>query len=562
MRKNMKLQVGALAMGAAFCVPPTLIANASSHREAPFLTKMPKVDGTDFYMFDSYETAPTSRAGYVTLIANYQPVEVPGAGPNYYTMDPDALYEIHIDNNGDAKEDITFQFTFQNTLANGGNGVALMVGADGAKKNVAIPVINFGPISVSDQSKLNAIETYGVKVLRGPRRAPTKTDSIHVAGDASKTTFTKPVDYIGNTTFTNKAGYDAYANSYIYNVDIPGCTVAAPATGSARVFVGQRADGFEVNLGTIFDLVGAPASGPTIEGGATRPTRGDDAPNTLQSSANSLKDKNVTTIAIEVPASCLTGAGANASIIGGWTTASVRQGRVINPTGSFTKPSKEGGAWAQVSRLGMPLVNEIIIGIKDKDLWNTSEPSGDGQFADYVTNPVLPDYLNLLFGAAAGPPISPNGTSFPRLDLVAAFLTGVEATDTGAGPTNNKVVNVNKNGATAEYIRLNTGLGFTPRGSQNSLGAAACFVNGALKLDNGAASADPDAKCDPNGFPNGRRPGDDVTDIELRVAMGYLLPFNATTNPTSKVPFTDYAPNYDTQFGTAFPYLNTPYPGH
>ena len=531
-----------------FCAFGPATAHASSHREAPFLTKMPKVDGTDFYMFNSYETTPAPRAGYVTLIANYQPVEVPGAGPNYYTMDPEALYEIHIDNNADAKEDITFQFRFQNTLANGGAGVALPIGPPGNTKNIAIPIINFGAISAADQSKLNVNETYGVKIVRGPRRSTTDVKDIHVTGDPAKTTFTKPVDYIGNTTFSSKAGYEAYVANYVYDIDIPGCTVAAPATGKPRVFVGQRADGFEVNLGTIFDLVGAPATAGVVTGGTSRATRGDDAPGTLQSGANSLKDKNVTTIAIEVPASCLTtGATGTAAIIGGWTTASVRQGRVINPKGSYTTPSKEGGAWAQVSRLGMPLVNEVIIGIKDKDLWNTSEPSVDTQFIDYVTNPVLPDYLNLLFGSS-GAPLQPSGTSFPRKDLVAAFLTGVPM--------------VNANGSTAEMVRLNTSLGFTPRGAQNSLGAAACFVNGTLTLTNGAASTDPDAKCDPNGFPNGRRPGDDVTDIELRVAMGYLMPKDATNNPHPDIPYTDYAPNYDTQFGTAFPYLNTPYPGH
>ena len=126
---------------------------------------------------------------------------------------------------------------------------------------------------------------------------------------------------------------------------------------------------------------------------------------------------------------------------------------------------------------------------------------------------------------------------FPRADLVAAFLTGVEG--------------VNKNGSTAEMLRLNTAIPARPKGMQNSLGAALCFVSGALKLDNPG--------CDPAGFPNGRRPGDDVVDIELRVAMGYLLP--AATAPSGQLGFTDAVLQEDAQFDAAFPYLRTPTAG-
>ena len=552
MRKSLKLQIGALAMGAAFVVPPNTRVDASSHREAPFITRNPKVDGTDFYMFNSYEGG---RAGYVTLIANYQPLQEPGGGPNFFTMDSEALYEIHIDNDADGKEDLTFQFRFSNSLANSGNGAALTIDPTGANKQIAIPLTNYGAITQADQSKLNVAESYTVQLVRGNRRTGAAKPVVKTGTTDGK--FTKPVDYIGNTTFTNKAGYDNYANQYNYPVDIDGCT---PTTGKARVFVGQRQEGFAVNLGTIFDLVGAPASVGVIAGGADRPTRGDTVPDSLISGGNSIGGRNITSIALEVPAACLT--TGTQTIIGGWTTASVRQARVINPNATYAVPTREGGAWAQVSRLGMPLVNEVIIGLKDKDHFNSSEPKDDGQFIDYVKYPVLPDYLDALFSAAAGKPLSPRAGSFPRNDLVAAFLTGVKAVDTGAGASSGMTINVNQNGSTAEYLRLNTALGFTPRGSQNSLGAAACFVNGALKLDNGAASANPDAKCDPAGFPNGRRPGDDVTDIELRVAMGYLLPMDATKNPNPTIPYTDFAINYDTQFGLGFPYLNTPNPGH
>jgi hypothetical protein len=524
------------------------VVGASSHREAPFVARNPKVDGTDFYMFSSYEPG---RAGYVTFLANYQPLQDAYGGPNYFSMDPEALYEIHVDNNGDAQEDVTFQFRFQNTLANMGAGATLPING----KDISIPIINFGAITAADQSRLNLVETYGIKVVRGNRRTGIAQDVVQTG--TTTTSFGKPVDYIGNATFTNKAGYEAYAAQYIYEIDIPGCT---PSGGTkARVFVGQRQEGFAVNLGTIFDLVGAPLAAAVVTGGSTRANRGDTVADSLASGGNVLAGKNITTIALEVPTSCLVQSGQ--TILGGWTSASVRQARVINPQATYARPSREGGAWAQVSRLGNPLVNEVVIGIKDKDRFNSSEPKDDAQFLDYVTNPVLPSYLEILYGSGMGT-LAPSGSSFPRNDLVATFLTGIQAMDTGGGTTGGTMVNVNKNGATCDYLRLNTALGPTPRGSQNSLGAASCFVNGALKLDNVSADGNPDNDCDPAGYPNGRRPGDDVVDIALRVTMGYLLPLNAGTNPSQSVPFTDFAINYDTQFGAAFPYLNTPNPGH
>jgi hypothetical protein len=544
------LRVGALLTLTAALVPPSGV-DASSHREAPFLTRNPKVDGTDFYMFRSYEGG---RDGYVTFIANYQPLQDAYGGPNYFSLDPEALYEIHVDNNGDATEDVTFQVRVQNQLASSNNGATLPIGPAGSEKNVSIPLINFGAISSSDQSKLNLHETYSLKIVRGNRRTGTAQDVLRTG--TTNAVFSKPVDYVGNSTFGDKAGYDAYANQYIYEIDIPGCT--PPASTKPRVFVGQRQEGFAVNLGTVFDLVGSPGSAAVVTGGTNRANRGDTVSNNLIAGANAIGGKNITSIALEVPISCLVQGGQ--TVLGGWTTASVRQARVINPQATYPRPSREGGAWAQVSRLGNPLVNEVVIGIKDKDRFNSSEPKSDAQFLDYVTHPVLPAYLELLFGSGAGT-LAPSGASYPRNDLLAVFLTGVQATDTGGGTTGGTMVNVNKNGSTCEYLRLNTALAPTARGAQSSLGAAACFVNGALKLDNVTADGNADNDCDPAGFPNGRRPGDDVTDVALRVMMGYLLPKNVTTNPAQDIPFTDFAINYDTQFGASFPYLNTPNPG-
>ena len=153
---NAFLLIGTAALTAAIAAP----VQASSHREAPFITTHPKVDGTDFYMFNSYEPG---RAGYVTLIANYQPFEDPQGGPNYYTMDPKALYEIHIDNKGDGHEDLTFQFRFK--VAD--SGLAVMAGG----KSIPVPLSNIGPLSATSTAAQNVIETYSVTLVRGDRRA-------------------------------------------------------------------------------------------------------------------------------------------------------------------------------------------------------------------------------------------------------------------------------------------------------------------------------------------------------------------------------------------------------
>src|SRR5262245_24132093 len=194
-------------------------AQASSHREAPFITTQPKVDGTDFYMFRSYEDG---RASYVTLVANYIPLQDAYGGPNYFAMDPNALYEIHVDNNGDAVEDISFQFRFKNNLAD----IALPIGG----KSVSIPLIQAGGISAGNNAALNVKETYTVDVVRGDRRGGQRQQVTNTAG--GDTVFTKPADFIGTKTFGSIAGYEAYAAQYVYSVNIPGCS----STG--KVFVG------------------------------------------------------------------------------------------------------------------------------------------------------------------------------------------------------------------------------------------------------------------------------------------------------------------------------------
>jgi len=318
------------------------------------------------------------------------------------------------------------------------------------------------------------------------------------------------------------------------NFDVPGCTPTGVAAGThGRVFVGQRQEGFAVNLGEVFDLVNFRVSAL----GITTPATSADLTGAQDQGRNIVADKGVTSLAIEVPTSCLV-KDAQHPIIAGWTTASMRQARVLNPTATFKNPSREGGPWVQVSRLGMILVNEIVIGIKDKDKFNGSEPKDDAQFADYVTNPSLPTLVEVVYGATGA--LAP--TTYPRADLVAAFLNGV--------PTVNKMSDT-----LFEAVRLNTAVPATPAASQSPYGAATCFD---APVDNAHGPALNLAKtvCDPAGFPNGRRPGDDTVDIALRVAMGFLLDQNHA--PIRGAPLVDGAAVSSASFNTAFPYLKSP----
>jgi hypothetical protein len=285
------------------------------------------------------------------------------------------------------------------------------------------------------------------------------------------------------------------------------------------------------------------------------PVEGDSAPGAgdgggfpggiTQDPANDIiSDANITTLALELPKACLTGNGNG--VIGGWTSASMRQVRILNPFATYTKPEVDGGALIQVSRLSTPLVNELVVGIPDKDRFSASEPKNDGQFLKYVDNPSLPFLLDALFRKAVNdtlgttiPNLAPQ--NFPRKDLEAAFLTGFPG------------VNQLKTVTPSEMLRLNTGIAAKPAAQQSTFGVAG---------------------DDLAGFPNGRRPGDDVVDLALRVVMGrlcYPVPVNGTPTDlklctpaqaaVGNVPFTDGAPISAADFDETFPYLRTPIPG-
>jgi len=352
---------------------------------------------------------------------------------------------------------------------------------------------------------LNVRETYTVDITRGDRHNGNVSAITHSGGNE----FDKPVDNIGDKSFGSAAGYEAYANQHVYDIRIPNC-------GNGRLFVGQRKEPFYIAVGKIFDLFNLNPLG--AESGTK----------------NDLEGNNVSSIALEVPIACVT--SGKEKVIGGYTTASIRKNRQADPSPASgnNNVTRENGLWVQVSRLGMPLVNEVVIGLDDKDRFNASDPSGDSQFANYVTHPSLPALVESLFPSAKAP------TNFPRTDLVAAFLTGI------------KGVNQPANVKASEMLRLNTGTPTTAYGAQNPLGVAA---------------------GDPAGFPNGRRPADDVVDLSLRVAMGALCTLTGTSDtfavgckpvnaPAGALALTDGVRKDSREYKPVFPYLNTPLPGN
>ncbi len=510
-----------LCTGTALALMAATPAWSSSHREAPNITKMPKVDNTDVYAFRSYEPG---RSDFVTLIANFYPFQEPGGGPIYFPLNEDGLYEIMVDNNGDAREDVTFQFSFANRLVNG-TGKTVTVGG----KTLPVAIRYTGQVSGDGDPDLGFRETYSVRRVLGDRRSGTGAQVTSSSGGA--TVFAKPLDNVGNKTIV--PNYESYADKFIYDIAIPGCA------GGGRMFVGQRAEAFAVNLGPIFDLVnfvplqGAPdpdySSGSPFPGGITQSPENQEL----------IGHYNITSLALEVPRTCLS--GNNNGVIGVWSSASLPQSRMLSTNPTFLNADTQGGAFVQVSRLGNPLVNELVIGLPDKNLFNAVKPTADAALADYVTNPTFPAILDSLFREPVRAVIGGSGTiaptNFPRSDLVATFLTGFASLNQMSTVT------------PSEMLRLNMVVNPTPRDNQRQLGVIA---------------------GDLAGFPNGRRPGDDVVDIVLRVAMGrlcYPIPIGANQSqvqlglcqpsdaPTGNAPYTDGAPNIAAKYYNRFPYL-------
>jgi len=422
----------------------------SSHREAPEISKDPVADSTDLYAFVSPDEPDT-----VTIIANYVPLEAPDGGPNFYEFGNDVLYAINIDNNNDGQPEIVFEFTFQTEVTDPGTFL-----------------YNTGPIQSLTDTHWNRRQTYSVTRVDNNRGYSRST----VLGTA----LACPPCNIGPLSTPD---YGALADAAIHK--LPNDVV---------VFAGQRAEGFYVDLGAIFDL------------GILRPFEQDHTTfglmNTglgqMAAGVNSTKGANVHSIAIQVPKSELGpnwrgsgNAGSTNSVIGVWTSAYRQKVRVKDDFGQHFCT----GPYVQVSRLGNPLVNEVLIPMGKKDYWNSQAPAQDSQFASFYSNPQLAQLLPVLYPGVfpslatynAGPP-APN-----RADLVAILLTGI--------PPGLITGFQNFTGTTqADMLRLN--MAIPPATSPMNTGL----------LGNDVA-----------GFPNGRRVFDDVVTIELRCLAGAVL---------------------------------------
>lgn len=451
------------------------LSQGSSHREAPLISGDPKADATDVYAFVSPDKPNTA-----TLIANYLPFEEPAGGPTFYSFDDRVLYEIKIDNNGDAKEDISYQFRFTTTI-----------------QNPNTFLYNTGEISSLTDEDFNMRQTYDVTRVEYPSKHNRKIKSTVLASKVP----VPPVN-VGPKSTPN---YGALQKEAV-----------KPLTNGGQVFAGQSDDPFFADLGGLFDLL-------TI-----RKLPGDNG-----GGVDGLKGYNVQSIAIQVPISDLTSSHSNPTsatsadaIVGVWTTSSRQSMSVLR--GNSGNASKDRNKnWIQVSRLGAPLVNEVVIPLGDKDVWNASKPIDDAQFAEYVANPELGTLLNALYGIDV-PPQGAFGSADERDDLIAIFLTGIPGLTKPASVT------------PSEQLRIN--LAIAPTTNPNSLGVVA---------------------GDNQGYPNGRRLADDVTDISIKAVAGaaYSLFHSGFTPDPLASKLGDGVDTNDANFRSSFPYMALPWSG-
>ena len=438
-------------------------AAASSHREAPVIADDPAADNTDLYAFRSPDRPDT-----VTLVANYIPLEEPAGGPNFAKFDDSVLYELKVDNDGDADEDLSYQFRSSTTVGNGNTFL-----------------YNTGPVTSLDDPDLNVRQTYTVTRVTGKHRATVLGSGIP----------TPPVN-IGPRSTPN---YAALASGAV--TDLP---------GGIKVFAGQRDDPFFVDLGSVFDLAGLRPFNPfhLISLPASAGVDG-------------VAGFNTHSIAIQVPISQLV--KIPNTTIGVYASSSRQKIEIRRADGT----NDSIGPWVQVSRLGNPLINEVVIPLGKKDLWNRSEPKDDAQFASSYTDPEVPALVNLLY------PALPDAPTTGRGDLVAVLLTGVNGLNL-TGPKQ------------ADLLRLNTSIAPSgPVGMGNRLGVLAGEFA---------------------GYPNGRRLEDDVTDIEVRaLACGYgdiLAGALGLCNLSPNNGLGDGVDANEKPFLTTFPYLASPHQGY
>jgi len=457
----------------------------SSHREAPGISKDPVADSSDVYAFVSPDKPDT-----VTLIANYVPLQGPAGGPNFYEFGDDVLYQIHIDNDGDGLSDVTYLFRFGYSVA-----------------NLDTFLYNTGPIESLDSKNWNRRETYSV------------VRDEHGQTETLATALLCPPCNIGPLSTPN---YDKLASEAVHNLP-----------GGRKVYAGQRADGFYVDLGSIFDLgdLRPFASAHNHFGLSKFPTNGP--------GVNATKNLNVHSIAIQVPITDLTDGGHKPTgvtdpkaSIGIWTTASRHRARVYD---TDHKLYVNNGPYLQVSRLGNPLVNEVLIPMGKKDYWNTQIPGHDKQFASYVAHPGFSELLPTLYPGVFPNLAALNASGKARADLEAILLTGIPAGIIAGFQ--------NYTGATqADMLRLNVAV--MPSSKPSIYG----ILGGDLA-----------------GFPNGRRVFDDVVAVELRALAGatYALVDKTYTPDAAASAVTDGLTPADLSapYLHEFPYLGVPHSG-
>ncbi|MGI9007879.1 MAG: DUF4331 domain-containing protein [Streptosporangiaceae bacterium] len=451
----------------------------SSHREAPEISKDPVADSTDVYAFVSPD-----RPSTVTMIANYIPLESPAGGPNFYEFGNDVLYEIHVDNDGDGRADITYQFRFHTKLSTPGSFL-----------------YNTGPIKSLSDPSWNSKQFYSV----------TRVDR-HGSRVLGRNLPCPPC----NVGILSTPHYEERLGSKAVNT-LP---------NGMKAFAGQRAEEFYVDLGSIFDL------------GNLRPFQqlnifGKMEGLVSQPGVNATNKLNVHSIAIQVPKSQLVTAGR--PTIGVWTTASRPRVRISADGGDAGLHS---GPFSQVSRLGNPLINEVIIALADKDRWNRHLPVHDKQFAHYYAHPELSGLLPVLYPGVFPHLAALDKSGKVRADIEAILLTGIPK---GIIPGF-----TNFTGAVqADMLRLNTSIRPAAPGKVNILG----LLGG-----------------DPAGFPNGRRIVDDVVTIELRALAGLTYPLidpKYKVDAAAKV-ITDGLTNKSVSSKPLswFPYMGVPYDGY
>ena len=490
----MSYRAKAAGITGALLIAATSISGvlASSHREAPLISGDPAADNTDLWAFVTPGATNT-----LTIIASYQPFEEPAGGPNFFPFSDDVRYAIHVDNDGNGRSDVTYSFKFKELVQ--------------PKNAFGIPtyLYNDGPItSLGDD---NWLTRQKYKVFRNGRQI---SDRLKTA----------PANIGPRSTpdYEDNLGSDAVAT----------------LDNGMKVFAGQRDDAFFADIGSIFDL------------GGLRPFNEFHLlPLDAEPGVDGLGGFNTNTIAIRVPIRQLTAdrelpSGPNDpdAVLGVWATASRQAVRTLKANGNV----ETSGPWRQISRLGNPLINEVIIPRVKKDYWNSQKPSGDEQFLKYYRSPELAALVNFLY------PALPDARTSGRDDLAAILLTGLDLRDVG-GP-----INLNKTGnKLADMLRVNTGI------LPNEAGA--CVFG---EEDGGVPSRLGVLEADLCGFPNGRRLLDDVVDIEIRaVADGYGPVVNSfygslTPNLAPNNTVGDGVDENDEEFLAGFPFISAPHQGY